>query len=88
MKFTGFNLLVVYLCNNWKLVVALQEFIMAILAPFIGAAESRKQAAEAAAKEQAAAARKARLARLKAQAAPERERCEKSESCARGGGGR
>lgn len=81
MKFTGFNLLVVYLCNNWKLVAALQEFIMAILAPFIGAAESRKQAAEAAAKEQAAAAaRKARLARLKAQAAPGRSAVKKAKA--------
>ena len=69
MKFTGFNLLIMYLCNNWKIVVALQEIIMGILAPVLGGMESRKKAAEVAAKaEAAAAARKARLARLKSQA--------------------
>jgi hypothetical protein len=67
MKFNVVTLLIVYLCNNWKLVAALQEIVMSLLQPLLGAAESRKQAAAAAAKaEAAAAARRARVSRLKA----------------------
>ena len=67
MKFNVVTLLIVYLCNNWKLVAGLQDIVMSLVQPLLGAAESRKQAAAAAAKaEAAAAARRARVSRLKA----------------------
>ena len=62
-------LMVMYLSNNWKLVLALQEFLLKLLKPFIdsmGARREQQEKAAAAASE--AAARKARLKRLKAQA--------------------
>ena len=69
LKFNLFALLVVYIANNWKLVMALQDMVMKLLQPFLDAKSAR--AAETA-KEEAAAAKaaaaKARAARLKAQA--------------------
>ena len=57
-----------YLTNNWKHVEALQQLFATLLQPIFGAMDTRKQQAEAAKKLEAAAAeRKARLARLKAQ---------------------
>ncbi|KOO24022.1 hypothetical protein Ctob_001587 [Chrysochromulina tobinii] len=65
LQLTLGSLLVVYLANNWKIVLALQAFVLQLLQPFFSAAEVRRKKAEEA--EQAAAdaaARKARAARL------------------------
>ena len=67
LRFSLCSLLVVYLANNWKLVLALQDVILKLLAPFLNAAEARKEvAAKEAARAAAATARAARAARLKA----------------------
>ena len=46
LQFNLLALLVIYLANNWKIVLYLQDMVMTILQPFIGAREAR--AAEAA----------------------------------------
>jgi hypothetical protein len=57
---------IVYLANNWKLVLALQEFVLGILKPLLNAQEAKKeQAARSEAAAAQAKARKARAARLK-----------------------
>lgn len=74
-KFNLFALLVMYLCNNWKVVMAFQEVAGTLLQPLFGAMETKKQQAEAAAKLKAAAdARAARLSRLKAQGSAAKNR--------------
>jgi hypothetical protein len=63
-------LLVMYLANNWNVALAVQAFIMKLLAPLINSISARQKANQLQA---AAAAKKARLAarkaRLKAAAA-------------------
>ena len=64
------SLLTMYLCNNWKIVLVLQELVMTLLKPLLvslGAAKEQK--AKQARAVQAEAARKARIARLKKSAA-------------------
>lgn len=58
-------LFVMYLANNWKVVVALQKVLGSLLAPLLGAAASRRdQAEQLAAAKKAEAARRARVERL------------------------
>lgn len=65
-------LLVMYLANNWNVALAIQAFIMKLIAPLIDSMLARQEANKLQA---AAAAKKARLAarkvRLKAAAAKE-----------------
>ena len=57
--------MVVYLANNWKIVLALQELVLSALQPFFSAADAkRRQQAEADEQAAAAAARAGRAARL------------------------
>mmetsp|Transcript_44057 Transcript_44057/g.115776 ORF Transcript_44057/g.115776 Transcript_44057/m.115776 type:complete len:143 (-) Transcript_44057:134-562(-) len=65
LQLTLGSLLVVYLANNWKIVLALQEFILAMLKPFFSAQDLKREKAEQAeVVAAAAAARTARAARL------------------------
>ena len=67
-------LIVVYLANNWKVFLALQEMVLTMMKPFLQAAGDKKAAAERLSlAESQAEARKARAARLsaKAKAKPE-----------------
>lgn len=62
-----YSLAVVYLTNNWNVVIALQQLIMKLLAPFLKSASAAKAAqARAAAEATQAEAREARAARLAA----------------------
>ena len=68
-KFSLLALLVMYICNNYKIVEAVQEIVMKLLKPFLDAKAAKEEAAaKQDAADAAAAARKARAARLKAQA--------------------
>ena len=70
LRFNTGALLVMYLTNNWKVVIALQQLILKLLAPFIGAMDQRRVAQEKAAKAASLdAARQARISRLKSKAA-------------------
>ena len=70
LHFNLIALLVMYICNNWKVVIALQEMIMKLLSPVTGAIGVRKELqAKQAASAAAATAREARLARLRASTA-------------------
>lgn len=70
LRFNVGALLIVYLANNWKAVVALQEMILKLLGPLLGASAARSEAAAKLSSDAAkAAARKARVARLAAEAA-------------------
>ena len=67
LKFNLMALFVVYLANNWKLVLVVQDIILKMLSPFLNSAAARKEEqAKVAAADAAAAARRARAARLKA----------------------
>ena len=67
LKFSLVALIVMYICNNWKVVEVLQTMVMKIIAPMTGAMEQKREAsAKLAASEAAAVAREARLARLRA----------------------
>jgi hypothetical protein len=69
LQFNAGALLVMYLTNNWKVVIALQQIILKLLQPFIGAMDQRRDAQEKASKAATAeAARQARLSRLKSKA--------------------
>lgn len=58
-------LLIIYICNNWKVVEALQALVLQLIEPFLAASRAKQTADAQTAKEGAAvAARKARLARL------------------------
>jgi len=65
MKLTFIMLLVMYLANNWNIAVAIQAFVMKLLAPLLNSYSARKEASEqqaaAATKKALLAARKARL---------------------------
>ena len=57
----------VYLANNWKIVLALQEYVMRLLKPFLNAQAAKSEAAARMAQKEAdTKARKARAERLKA----------------------
>ena len=72
MKFNLAALVVMYLTNNWKLVIALQEIVMKLLKPFLDMYNAQQVAKEkAAAAAATAAAREARLRRLSAAKATE-----------------
>eukprot|EP00325_Prymnesiales_sp_UTEX-LB-985_P026815 CAMPEP_0174722486 /NCGR_PEP_ID=MMETSP1094-20130205/38579_1 /TAXON_ID=156173 /ORGANISM="Chrysochromulina brevifilum, Strain UTEX LB 985" /LENGTH=133 /DNA_ID=CAMNT_0015923355 /DNA_START=67 /DNA_END=468 /DNA_ORIENTATION=+ len=63
-------LIVVYLTNNWKLVLALQEVLLGMLKPFFKSMEDRKVRSESLSLAQSQAeARKARAARARAKSA-------------------
>ena len=67
LTFSLLSLLVMYIMNNWKLVEGVQDFVMKVISPFTGAMEAKREAeAKAAAAADKEAARKARVARLKA----------------------
>ena len=67
MTFSVGMLLTIYLANNWKMVLALQQLVGSMVEPFLSAAAARKAASVAAGEAlQLEEARKARLARLKA----------------------
>jgi hypothetical protein len=62
-----YSLAVVYLTNNWNVVIALQRIIMKLLEPFLKAAGAAKAAKERASLEAVQAeAREARAKRLAA----------------------
>ena len=65
MKFNLLALLIMYITNNWKMVIAVQDIVLKALQPFLNAAEQKKaaKAREVQAKAKAAA-RSARLDRL------------------------
>jgi len=66
LKFNLGCLLVVYLCNNWKIVLAVQELVLKLLRPTLAARDAKRDAAERQATiKSTATARKARLERLK-----------------------
>ena len=68
LRFNLGALFVVYLANNWKIVLAVQEFIMKLVQPMLDSKAQQKEAqAEALRLESVAAARKARVSRLKQQ---------------------
>lgn len=68
LRFNVGALLIIYLTNNWKMVLALQEMVLKVVGPFLGMQAARSEAASKASSDAAkAAARKARLARLAAQ---------------------
>ena len=61
------SLLTVYICNNWKLVIMLKEFIMTLLKPFLNSAAAKREAQARMDRAAAAdSARKARLSRIQA----------------------
>ena len=79
LRFNLVTLVAVYLANNWKLVLAVQDIVMKLLQPFLSAQTQRKEAqAEAARLDSVAAARKARLERLKRQQAGDSEKPRKA----------
>jgi len=66
LKFNLGCLLVVYLCNNWKIVLAIQELVLKLLRPTLAARDAKRDAAERqSAIKATATARKARLQRLR-----------------------
>ena len=66
LQFNLCALVAMYFANNWKIVQALHEFLLKLLAPLLSAMGARREVQQkAAAAEEAAAARRARLARLK-----------------------
>ena len=67
LQFNLIALFVMYLANNWKIVIAIQDLVLKLVQPMLSAADARKESqAKAASAVAAAAQRKARLARLKA----------------------